>query len=210
MSEHHGEHAAHHVHHHVSPVSQYWLIWIGLMILTAITVLAYYIPIWLNLSLGAGNIVIAMVIATTKATLVALYFMHLKYDKKFNLLAFLSSLIFLGLFLTFTLLDINTRHDSLPFKPAPIYIGKELPMEGEGEAKPGETKAEPKAEGKAAEAAVPAGEAAKPAESGKPAEKAGETPAAKPAAGSSVKTEAKPAPKTEKAPVEKKAAAKAN
>ena len=174
------------------------------MILTAVTVLAYYIPIWLNLSLGAGNIVIAMAIATTKATLVALYFMHLKYDKKFNLLAFLSSLIFLGLFLTFTLLDINTRHDSIPFKPAPIYTGKELPMEGEGEAKPGEAKTE----GKAAEAPAPAGEAAKPAESGKPAEKAGESPAAKPAAGA--KSEAKPEAKTEKAPAEKTAAATAS
>lgn len=130
MSENHAEHAAHESHHHISPSSLYWTVWVGLMILTAITVLAYYIPVWLNLKLGAGNVVIAMVIATTKASLVCLFFMGLKYDKKFNLIAFLSSLIFLGLFLSFTLLDINTREDQQPFLK-PIYAGKELPMESE-------------------------------------------------------------------------------
>ncbi len=99
------------------------------MILTVITVLAYYIPLWLNISLGAGNVIIAMAIATAKASLVVLFFMGLKYDKKFNAIAFLSSLIFLGLFLAFTLLDVNTREDSQPFAK-PIYAGKEIPLAG--------------------------------------------------------------------------------
>ncbi len=122
MSEHHD---AHDTKHHISPVSQYWGIWIGLMILTVITVLAYYIPVWYELKLGSANIIIAMAIATTKASLVCLYFMHLKFDKKFHMIAFLSSLIFLGLFLTFTLLDINTRDDSQPFAK-PLYAGKTI------------------------------------------------------------------------------------
>ena len=129
MSTHNTEHSSHVTHHHVSPPSLYWAVWIGLMILTAITVLAYYIPLWLNISLGAGNVIIAMAIATTKASLVSLYFMHLKYDKKFHSIAFLSSLIFLGLFLAFTLLDVNTREDGLPFAK-PVYAGKEIPLEG--------------------------------------------------------------------------------
>jgi cytochrome c oxidase subunit 4 len=129
MSEHNTEHSSHTTHHHISPASLYWGIWIGLMILTVITVLAYYIPLWLNISLGAGNVIIAMAIATTKASLVVLVFMGLKYDKKFNAIAFLSSLIFLGLFLAFTLLDINTREDALPFAK-PIYSGKDIPLEG--------------------------------------------------------------------------------
>ena len=41
------------------------------------------------------------------------------------MIAFLSSLIFLGLFLTFTLLDINTRDDSQPFAK-PLYAGKTI------------------------------------------------------------------------------------
>lgn len=153
MSEHHDTHDAHESHHHISPVSLYWGVWGALMVLTVITVLAYYIPLWLNLNLGAANVVIAMAIATTKATLVCLYFMHLKYDKKFNLIAFLSSLIFLGLFLAFTLLDINTREDQQPFMK-PLYAGKEMPLEG-GHSTESAAPATPKAEG-AAPAAAPA------------------------------------------------------
>ena len=160
MSEHHDAHAS---KHHISPVSQYWGIWIGLMILTVITVLAYYIPDYYEIKLGAANIIIAMAIATTKATLVCLYFMHLKFDKKFHMIAFLSSLIFLGLFLTFTLLDINTRDDSQPFAK-PLYAGKTIvPTEHGGEhsgekkegAATGEVKKEETKEGAVSQEAEP-------------------------------------------------------
>ncbi len=160
MSEHHNAHAS---EHHISPVSQYWGIWVGLMILTVITVLAYYIPVWLDLKLGSANIIIAMAIATTKASLVCLYFMHLKFDKKFHMIAFLSSLIFLGLFLTFTMLDINTRDDSPAFNK-PLYSGKTItPTEHGGEhntekkedAVAGETKKEESKEGAAHQEAAP-------------------------------------------------------
>jgi cytochrome c oxidase subunit IV len=125
MSEHHAEHEAHESHH-ISPASQYWAIWGGLMILTIITVLAYKIPLWLDLDLGAANVIIAMAIATGKASLVVLYFMGLKYDKRFLAVAFLSSLIFLALFLGFTLLDINTREDSPAFAK-PLYTNRTMP-----------------------------------------------------------------------------------
>ncbi len=176
MSDHHAEHDAHDSHH-ISPASQYWAIWVGLMILTVITVLAYYIPLWLNINLGAANVIIAMAIATTKASLVVLYFMGLKYDKRFLAVAFLSSLIFLGLFLGFTLLDINTREDSQPFAK-PLYAGKEVPLEGghSADAAPAATKTEGKSEAPAS--AAPAAshapgevkkEEAKPAASAAPA-----------------------------------------
>jgi cytochrome c oxidase subunit IV len=132
MSEHNTAHDAHATHHHVSPTSLYWVVWGALMVFTVITVLAYYIPDWLHVDLGAANVIIAMAIATTKASLVCLYFMHLKYDKKFLSIAFLSSLIFLGLFLGFTLLDINTREDSPSFAK-PLYTGRTMPT-GEGHA----------------------------------------------------------------------------
>ncbi len=170
MSEHHTEHSAHATHHHISSVGMYWGVWIGLMILTIITVLAYYIPLWLKIDLGAANVIIAMAIATTKATLVCLYFMHLKYDKRFNLIAFLSSLIFLGLFLAFTLLDINTREDAQPFTK-PIYTGRDLPLEG----------------GHSSGAAPAATTSQSPATA---------APAASPAAGAEKKEDAKPAAST--------------
>lgn len=157
MSTHNTEHDAHASHHHVSPVSLYWAVWGGLMVFTVITVLAYYIPLWLNINLGAANVIIAMAIATTKATLVVLYFMGLKYDKKFLAIAFLSSLIFLGLFLGFTLLDINTRDDQQPFAK-PIYGGKEIPLEGghgAAGAKEGAAPAATHPEGAAKEGAAP-------------------------------------------------------
>ncbi len=176
MSEHHTAHGAHDSHH-ISPASQYWAIWVGLMILTVITVLAYKIPLWLNINLGAANVIIAMAIATTKASLVVLYFMGLKYDKKFLAIAFLSSLIFLGLFLGFTLLDINTRDDSAPFGKL-RYTGKEIPLEGghsTGAAPAGTTPVTPA--GAAPAASHGAGEA-KPEEA-KPAASAAPTGGAK-------------------------------
>ncbi len=135
------------------------------MVLTVITVLAYYIPIWLNVNLGIANVIIAMAIATTKASLVVLYFMGLKYDKRFLAVAFLSSLIFLGLFLGFTLLDINTREDSQPFAK-PVYVPKEVPAAGGHSA--GAASSETKTEGAAPATSQPAGEA-KPAASVAPA-----------------------------------------
>jgi len=55
--------------------------------------------------LGSWEIPIAMTIASIKAILVGLYFMHMKYDKPINVLAFLSSVVFLALFLGLTLGD---------------------------------------------------------------------------------------------------------
>ncbi len=46
-----------------------------------------------------------MGIATMKAALVALYFMHLRYDHPFHSLVFVAGLVFLTLFLALTLLD---------------------------------------------------------------------------------------------------------
>jgi cytochrome c oxidase subunit 4 len=79
-----------------------------LLILTVITVGASYIDF------GQGNIVIALTIATVKATLVALFFMHLAHDKPVNGLIAVGGFIFLGLFIMFDLIDINTRRDAVP------------------------------------------------------------------------------------------------
>jgi cytochrome c oxidase subunit IV len=88
---------------HVLPLHTYILTWVVLIVLTIITVAASYF------NFGTWNVVIALVIATTKATIVAAIFMHLRYDLKFHAIIFSFSLIFLGVFIAFTMYDTETR-----------------------------------------------------------------------------------------------------
>ncbi len=71
----------------------------ALMVLTAITVAVSYFD------LGPFNLAVAMSVATIKATLVALYFMHLRYDSLLNAIFFIIGVAFLGLFIMITMLD---------------------------------------------------------------------------------------------------------
>ena len=85
---------------HVVPASLYVGIWAALMIGTLITVLASFAE------LGPFNIVVALLIATIKGTLVVLFFMHLRWDSKlFGRLfwagAFLAIAVYVGALATF-------------------------------------------------------------------------------------------------------------
>jgi len=65
---------------------------------------------WLTVSVthfdfGVLNIWIGLGIATVKAILVGLYFMHLRWDKPFNAFVFVSAFAFLALFIGFALMD---------------------------------------------------------------------------------------------------------
>ncbi len=84
---------------HVMPLPVLLGVFAALIALTFLTVAATWVD------LGGFNLPIAMAIATVKATLVALYFMHLRYDAPFNGLALLAALLFVGLFIVVTLLD---------------------------------------------------------------------------------------------------------
>jgi cytochrome c oxidase subunit 4 len=55
-----------------------------------------------------------MLIATFKASLVALIFMHLRHDKALNSIIFVSSLIFLGILLGFCTIDLGSRERVYP------------------------------------------------------------------------------------------------
>ena len=81
---------------------------VTLLILTGITVGASYIQF------GAGNVVIALTIATIKATIVALFFMHLLHDKPVNAVIAVAGFVFLGIFLMFDFLDVGTRTNPQP------------------------------------------------------------------------------------------------
>ncbi len=88
----------------------YLYILLILLALTIITVTASRI----DFGSSTANVVIAMTIATIKATLVALFFMHLKDDKPINGLIFVSTLLFLAVFLGFCLVDADSRFDTRP------------------------------------------------------------------------------------------------
>jgi cytochrome c oxidase subunit 4 len=87
---------------------------IGLLILTVITVVAA------GFDFGSANVVIALTIASLKATLVALFFMHLRWEKKINGIIAVTGFLFLGLFLLFSALDQKSRLDPQPTNLHPV------------------------------------------------------------------------------------------
>jgi cytochrome c oxidase subunit 4 len=91
---------------HTTPLSLLVAVLSVLLVLTIITVIVTRIDLG-----GQGNLVIAMIIATIKAALVVTYFMHLRWDRRMHLLAFLSSVLFLILFLSMAITD---RREYMP------------------------------------------------------------------------------------------------
>ena len=90
-------------HHHVSSSAMFFNVLVALLILTVITVGAS------RIDFGPANMLIAMLIASVKASLVILFFMHVKWDTAINKIVFLSSFLFLSLLFIFTLSDHATR-----------------------------------------------------------------------------------------------------
>jgi cytochrome c oxidase subunit 4 len=99
----HADHDDGAVHVHIATARFYWGIFGALTLLTIATVrVSYY-------DFGSLNIIIALLIATMKASLVAAFFMHLRHDKLFNTLAFLSAFLFLAIFIILTYDDLGKR-----------------------------------------------------------------------------------------------------
>lgn len=90
---------------HVLPLSLYWGIFAALIVLTVITVAVAMVD------LGPFKLLVAMAVATVKATLVAAVFMHLWFDNKMNFAVFVMTLIFLAIFITLTAFDLLTRDE---------------------------------------------------------------------------------------------------
>jgi len=93
---------------HVVTKKQYALIFAILMLLTMATTAIGMID------LGRLNVVVALVIATIKALLVVLFFMHIYWSSKLNKLVVVSGVVWLALLLWLTLTDIFSR-GWLPF-----------------------------------------------------------------------------------------------
>ncbi|MCK6496875.1 MAG: cytochrome C oxidase subunit IV family protein [Candidatus Omnitrophica bacterium] len=82
-------------------------VWIALMFLTYVTVAAT------TFNLGEFNLMLAMGIATLKASLVLLFFMHLVYDRPFNAVIFICSLCFVMLFVILAMVDTAHYQNTL-------------------------------------------------------------------------------------------------
>ncbi|MGC2112125.1 MAG: cytochrome C oxidase subunit IV family protein [Candidatus Korobacteraceae bacterium] len=88
---------------HVVPMSLYVAIWAALMIFTGLTVFAA------TLELGIFNIVLALLIATIKGTLVVLFFMHLRYSTKLTMVTVVAAIFFLIILFSLSMTDYLTR-----------------------------------------------------------------------------------------------------
>jgi cytochrome c oxidase subunit IV len=89
--------------HHVVPQKIYLLVFATLLCLTLITVdVAFYNFGWLNLYIAMG-------IATTKATVIVLYFMHVKYNSRLIWIFAMAGLFWLVILFALTFGDYLTR-----------------------------------------------------------------------------------------------------
>jgi cytochrome c oxidase subunit 4 len=88
---------------HVVPRATYYAIFALLMVLTAITVGIAFVD------LGQLNAVAALTIASLKATLVVLFFMHVKYSTRLTWAVVAGSVFWLGILLALLMSDYVTR-----------------------------------------------------------------------------------------------------
>ena len=88
---------------HIVPVKVYLAIFAALMVLTGLTVSAAFYD------LGSLNTVVALAIAVTKASLVILFFMHVKYSSRLTWLVIGSGFVFVAIMIGFTVADLLSR-----------------------------------------------------------------------------------------------------
>ncbi len=89
--------------HHVVPVKTYFAVFAALMVFTAITVAAAFVD------LGALNNVVMLGIAIAKATLVVLFFMHVKYGTRMIHIVAAGGFLWLLLLFGLTMQDYLSR-----------------------------------------------------------------------------------------------------
>ncbi|MGN6370259.1 MAG: cytochrome C oxidase subunit IV family protein [Phycisphaerae bacterium] len=114
----------HHGVGHVVPFKILLAVFGSLVVLTIITYLASLV------NFGEFNLVVALAIAVIKASLVVLFFMHLRWDRPFNAIVFVGCIIFVAIFLGFTLIDTTQYHHMVYTDQAP-GMKNHVPMKAE-------------------------------------------------------------------------------
>ena len=99
---------------HVIPPRTYLRVFAALIILTVVTVGIDIVTKAAGANLGTWQTFLALLIATVKAGLVILFFMHVLYSSRLTWVVALSSLLWLGILLTYTLTDYLSRSSAQP------------------------------------------------------------------------------------------------
>lgn len=89
--------------YHIVSYGTYVLVWIGLLILTGITIVIS------GLNLGGLSILAVLFIALVKTGLVLSFFMHLKYEETIFQIMLLFPVVILTIFIGFTFFDVSFR-----------------------------------------------------------------------------------------------------
>ncbi len=105
-------HDDHHGISHVASIKVLTATGGALLVLTLVTVAATKVDFGSSI-----NLAIAMAIAVLKATIVILFFMHLKYDRLFHTVIFVSAILAACLFVGFTLMDSSQYQESNIWHP---------------------------------------------------------------------------------------------
>jgi cytochrome c oxidase subunit 4 len=88
---------------HIVPVRIYLIIFVTLLVLTGVTTAVAYV------NLGPLNVVVMLLIAFFKASLVILYFMHVRFTGRLTQVAAVSGFAWLAILIVLTLSDVLTR-----------------------------------------------------------------------------------------------------
>ena len=107
-----------HGHGHDGEFSHPMPIWMLLSVFFALLLLTVATVYQSTFSLGNLEVWMSLAIATVKAGLVIAFFMHLLWDKPLNAIIIFSSLIFVALFLGFTMMDAQGYRENLIMNPA--------------------------------------------------------------------------------------------
>ena len=107
------DHAAGREDHHIVPLWIYFLVFALLMVLTWVTVQVSHVDLGSPKIFGDVrlhlNVIVALLIAITKATLVVLFFMHVKYSSRLVQIVVGSSIVWLILLIGITISDYLSR-----------------------------------------------------------------------------------------------------
>lgn len=98
-----------HAAHHIVSATTYFIVLVALLFFTFLTVVVAYHNFG-----GLWNLVIALGIATLKAFIVAMWFMHVRFSGRLIQLTIVTALLFLALMIFGTLMDVWTRHNVSP------------------------------------------------------------------------------------------------
>lgn len=119
--------------HHRIP---HYVIFGALVVLTVVTVLAYYVLLQLNVRSELVRVVIALFIASIKASLVCLFFMHMKFEGKLIYMIFIIPLVMCVILVCALIPDIQ---NGTVFNPSPGH-SPEMAEHGDQPSYPGTSK----------------------------------------------------------------------